>query len=118
MPHTFICAQTVRKHFQFLRGCPIFILKYIGSQDSWVGRDITAHPPQPLSKPVQVLLNGIPSFWHINCTIQLGVISVFAEDALNPTAYVTDEDFEKHKVPGQNPEGHHSPRPSIWTQIC
>lgn len=97
MPHTFICAQTVRKHFQFLRGCPIFILKYIGSQDSWVGRDIAAHPPQPLSKPVQVLLNGIPSFWHINSTIQLGVISVFAEDALNPTAYVINKDVEEHK---------------------
>ncbi|KAK4832883.1 hypothetical protein QYF61_026433 [Mycteria americana] len=50
----------------------------------------------PLLKLVQVLLDGIPSFWHVNRTTQLGVICKLAEDALNPTVYVTDEDIKQY----------------------
>jgi len=34
---------------------------------------------------VQVPLDGIRSFWHVNCTIQLGVICKLAEGALDLT---------------------------------
>ena len=37
----------------------------------------------PLLQLVQVLLDGIPSFWCVNCTTQLGVICKRAEGALN-----------------------------------
>jgi len=38
----------------------------------------------PLLKLVQVPLDGIPSFWCVNCTTQLGVICKLAEGAFNP----------------------------------
>jgi len=44
-----------------------------------------------LLKLVQVPLDGIPSLRLVSCTTQLGVICKYAEDALNPTVYVTDE---------------------------
>jgi len=37
----------------------------------------------PLPELVQVPLDGIPSFWCVNCTTQLGVICKLAEGALN-----------------------------------
>jgi len=37
----------------------------------------------PLLKLVQVPLNGILSFWYVNCTTQLGVICKLAELAGN-----------------------------------
>ena len=37
----------------------------------------------PLLKLVQVSLDGIPAFWRVNCTTQLGVICKLAEGALN-----------------------------------
>jgi len=39
----------------------------------------------PLLKLVQVPLDGIPSFWCVNCTTQLGVICKLAEGALDLT---------------------------------
>ncbi len=39
---------------------------------------------------VQVLLYGFPSFNHISCTTQLGVICKLTESALDPVIYVTD----------------------------
>jgi len=39
----------------------------------------------PLLKLVQVSLAGIPSFWCVNCTTQLGVICKLAEGALDLT---------------------------------
>lgn len=39
----------------------------------------------PLLKPVQILLFGIPSFYCVSCSTQLGVICKFAESALSPT---------------------------------
>lgn len=51
----------------------------------------------PLFEHVQVHLDGIPSFYCIKCTTQLGIIGKLAEDALNPTAYVINKDVEEHK---------------------
>jgi len=39
----------------------------------------------PLIEHVQVPLDGIPSFWHVNCNTWLGVICKLAEGALNLT---------------------------------
>ena len=39
---------------------------------------------------IKVLLDGIPSFCRINCTVQLGVISKLADDVLNPVICVID----------------------------
>lgn len=36
----------------------------------------------------------IPSFHHVDCTTQLGVISKFTENELDPTVYVTDKDVK------------------------
>ena len=43
----------------------------------------------PLLQPVQVPLDGFPSFQRINCTAQLGVIRKFAEGALGAIVYIT-----------------------------
>jgi len=51
-----------------------------------------------LLKPVQVLLDGVPSFYSINCTTQLGVISKIVETALDPIIYVIDNDVEEHHL--------------------
>ncbi|KAK4820325.1 hypothetical protein QYF61_023558 [Mycteria americana] len=50
----------------------------------------------PLLQLVQVPLDGIPSFWRVSCTTQLGVICKLAEGALNPPVCVIDEDIEQH----------------------
>ncbi|KAK4815575.1 LOW QUALITY PROTEIN: hypothetical protein QYF61_004092 [Mycteria americana] len=50
----------------------------------------------PLLQLVQVPLNAIPSFWHVNCTTQLGVICKLAEGALNLTVNVIDENIEQY----------------------
>jgi len=50
----------------------------------------------PIFKSVQIPLDGIPSFYYINCTAQLSVISKLAEHALDPTAYDIDKDVEEH----------------------
>ena len=50
----------------------------------------------PLLQPVQVPLDGFPSFQCIDCTAQLCVICKVAEGALNATVYVIDEDVEEH----------------------
>ena len=42
----------------------------------------------PLLQPVQVPLDGFPSFQLIDFTIQLGVICILAEGALDSIAYV------------------------------
>jgi len=42
-------------------------------------------PVESLFKIVQVPLDIIPSFYSINCTTQLGVISKIAEGVLSPT---------------------------------
>ncbi|KAJ7411316.1 hypothetical protein WISP_103196 [Willisornis vidua] len=47
-------------------------------------------------KFIQVPLDGIPSFCHINSTTQLCVICKFAEDALDLPVCVIDEDTEEH----------------------
>ena len=48
-------------------------------------------------QPVQVPLDGFPSFQHIDCTTQLGVIHKLAEGALDAIIYVVDEDVEDHR---------------------
>ncbi|KAK4810846.1 hypothetical protein QYF61_008818 [Mycteria americana] len=50
----------------------------------------------PLLELVQVPLNGIPSFWRVNSTTQLGVICKLAEGALDPTVNVIDEDIKQY----------------------
>ena len=50
-----------------------------------------------LLQPVQVPLDGFPSFLRIDCTTQLGVICKLAEGALHATVCVTDEDVEEHR---------------------
>ena len=54
-------------------------------------RFIWAH----LLRFVKVPLGDIPSFCHINYTIQLGFISKLAEGALIPTIYVIDKDVKE-----------------------
>jgi len=45
---------------------------------------------------VQVPLDGIPSFWCVDCSTQLGVICNLAEGALDPTVYVIDNNIKQH----------------------
>ena len=45
----------------------------------------------PLLQPVQVPLDGFPSFQCIDCTTQLGVIHILAEGALDAIVCVIDE---------------------------
>ena len=45
----------------------------------------------PSLKPVQVPLDGSPSFHCVDHTTQLGVISRLAEGALNSTVHVTNK---------------------------
>ncbi|KAJ7403321.1 hypothetical protein BTVI_78228 [Pitangus sulphuratus] len=54
-------------------------------------------PMDPLLKFVQVLLNGIPSFYCVNNTAHLPVIFKFAENVLNPTVCVIDKDIKEYK---------------------
>ena len=49
----------------------------------------------PLLKPVQVPLDGFPSFQYINCTTQLGAICKLAEGALDK---VNVNDVSESKV--------------------
>ena len=42
-----------------------------------------------LLQPVQVPLDGFPSFQCTDCTAELGVICKLAEDSLNAIVYVT-----------------------------
>ena len=51
----------------------------------------------PLLQPLQVTLDGFPSFQHINRTTQLGVIHKLAEGALDAIVLVIDEDVEEHR---------------------
>jgi len=53
----------------------------------------------PLLKLVQVPLDGIPSFWCVSCTTQLGVICKLAEGACNAAVCVTDEDIKQYWSP-------------------
>jgi len=48
----------------------------------------------PLTNRVQVLLDGIPSFCHINCITQLCAVHQLAENALDPNVQVTDKDIK------------------------
>ncbi|KAK4818706.1 hypothetical protein QYF61_017927 [Mycteria americana] len=50
----------------------------------------------PLLQLIQVSLDDIPSFWHVNCTTQLGVICRLPEDALDLAVNVIDENLEQH----------------------
>ena len=51
----------------------------------------------PLLKPVYVPLAGILSLWHVNHSLQLGIICKLAEGALNPTVDVTEEDVKEYE---------------------
>lgn len=48
----------------------------------------------PRSKFVQVHLNGIHSFYSVDCTTQIGVICKLPEGALDPIVYVIDKDIK------------------------
>lgn len=50
----------------------------------------------PLLKLVQVFMDDIQSLRCVNCITWLGVICKFAEDALNPSVRVTDEDNKQY----------------------
>ena len=47
----------------------------------------------PLLRPVQVPLDGFPSFQCIDCTAQLGAFRKLAEGALDAIVYVIDKDI-------------------------
>ena len=51
----------------------------------------------PLLELVQVPLDGIPSFWCVSCSTQLGIICKLAEGALSVTVYVIDENVKQHR---------------------
>ncbi|XP_048790014.1 uncharacterized protein LOC125688256 [Lagopus muta] len=53
--------------------------------------------PSPALQPVEVPLNGIPSFHRINRTTQLGVVSKLAEGALNSLIDVINKDVKEHR---------------------
>jgi len=40
--------------------------------------------------------DGTPSFYRINCILQLGVTSRLAESALDPIIKIVDKDVEEH----------------------
>ncbi|PKU42438.1 hypothetical protein llap_7238 [Limosa lapponica baueri] len=48
-----------------------------------------------LPEPVQVPLGDIPSLRCVNCTTHLGAVCKLAEGALDPIAYVIDEDIKQ-----------------------
>ncbi|KAK4831893.1 LOW QUALITY PROTEIN: hypothetical protein QYF61_020040 [Mycteria americana] len=50
----------------------------------------------PLLQLVQVPLDGILSFWCVNCTTQLGVIYKLAEGSLGLSVNVIDENIEQY----------------------
>ena len=50
-----------------------------------------------LLQPVQVLLDGFPSFQCIDCAAQLGVTCKLSECALNAIVCVIDKDVEEHQ---------------------
>jgi len=84
-----------------------FALSFVEPQKFYVG---------PPFKFVKVPLDGISSFCHINCSIQLGIVSKVAEGALNPIMYVTDEDVKEYwSQHGPDPGGHHSLPATTWT---
>ena len=41
-------------------------------------------------------MDGISSFYCVNCTAQLGVTGELAEGTLNSTVYFIDKDVEEH----------------------
>ena len=51
----------------------------------------------PLLQPVQIPLDGFPSFQCIDCTAQLGVVCKLAEGALDAIICVTDDDVEEYQ---------------------
>ena len=51
----------------------------------------------PILKLVQLPLSGIPSLYHINCTIHLDVVSKHAESALDPTVLVIEKDIKEQQ---------------------
>jgi len=51
----------------------------------------------PLLELVQVPLDGILSFWCVNCTTQFGVVCKLAEGALDLAVYLTDENTKQHR---------------------
>ena len=53
----------------------------------------------PLLKPVQVPLDGFPSFQCIDCTAQFGVVHKLAEGALDAIVCVIDEGVEELLFP-------------------
>lgn len=51
----------------------------------------------PLLQAVLVPLNGVPSFYYVNCTTQLSVIYILGEGTLSPIVFVIDKDVEEHQ---------------------
>lgn len=51
----------------------------------------------PFFKPVQISLNGIPSFCCTNCATQLGVFKL-TEGILNPTLWAAYKDGAEHRL--------------------
>jgi len=51
----------------------------------------------PFFKLVQVPLDGIPSFWCVSCTTQLGVICKLVEGALDLAFSVIDKNVKEHR---------------------
>ena len=48
-------------------------------------------------KPVHVFLDGIPPFYFIKCTTQLGVFNKLAESTLSTAICVIGKDVEEHQ---------------------
>jgi len=55
----------------------------------------------PHLKPVQLTLDGIPSFCDIICTTQLGIISKLAMGTLHPIICVIDKDVKEYQSKGE-----------------
>ncbi len=60
-------------------------------------RIFRANEDFPNSNANNLSMNGIPSFLRVNRTTQLGVVSKFAEGALDSVVDVIDKDVKEHR---------------------
>ncbi|PKU40461.1 hypothetical protein llap_9237 [Limosa lapponica baueri] len=78
---------------------PVFVLGIAPTQVQDLARGLVelyeVHTGPPL-KPVQDLLDDIPSIQCVDRTTQLGVVSKLAEGVLNSTVHVSNKDVQQH----------------------
>ncbi|KAJ7407487.1 Glutamyl aminopeptidase [Willisornis vidua] len=103
-----VCKQTLLGHVELLTHQhasvqPVFLLgkNTMCRTLALVLIELDEVYPRPPLKLVKVLLDGILSLQHVDCTTELGVVSKLSEGALNPTVHVADKDVKWHWSPYQ-----------------